>query len=48
MCKQRQQLLDRLMHGFVLAATAGMVAWAILSWACVQISADACESCCEE
>ena len=33
-----QQLQNKLFKGFILAATAGMVAWAILSWACVKIS----------
>lgn len=33
-----QQLQNKLFEGFILAATAGMVAWAILSWACVKIS----------
>lgn len=48
MCKKRQDLLDRLMHMFVLAASAGMLAWAILSWASVRISKHACDGCCAD
>lgn len=38
MCKKRQDLLNRLFKGFVLAAGAGVSAWGILVWACVNIS----------
>ncbi len=48
MCKRRQDLLDRLFKGFILAASAGMIAWAILSWATVRISRHACDGCCTD
>jgi len=48
MCKKRQDLLAYLFKGFTLAAGAGMAAWAILSWAVVQISKHACEGFCAD